>query len=512
MREAVRLCAGGERGAAVPLLLARSCERRQQAVAHKATGRVHGIATLTCRTLRSQPVAQRTGHKSGTGATYFGSTARCSAEHLGGEGLVLRLGRGLGLLASGEGLADLLGLRIELTRGEQVRPGRGVVGTLGEGRAATEERLDSEQGSRDSAVRRGARLDVLRLALEHTRTHGGGARPLGLLQAHLRLVELTREPQRHRLRLAALWRLELAVDQVGGVVVGGVVVPVWKTAALSFRPVRTPARPASARSSSGRPPASASLGQLAGMFWLAGHTGLWFARGAAPALRLFEVAGLEGGGALGLVGGGLLELLLVAELPLLLARLLPGEELDLEVEGRASGDLGRRPALAVRVVGAADERGGLALVHGRHARVPPLDHLALPDRELEEARAVARGVKLLAIEQLAHVVHRDLRAGRWRALRRIALHEDCLEDAAVSADVVARQVVLLVRVTVAVAVPAALLVTVGAAWTVLVPVLGLIVVVVVAVVAAWTMLVPVLRVAVVVVTHLRLSLAFFRGG
>ena len=35
----------------------------------------------------------------------------------------------------------------------------------------------------------------------------------------------------------------------------------WKTAALSFRPVRTPARPASARSSSGRPPASASLGQ-----------------------------------------------------------------------------------------------------------------------------------------------------------------------------------------------------------------------------------------------------------
>ena len=66
--------------------------------------------------------------------------------------------------------------------------------------------------SRDSAVRRGARLNVLRLALEHTSAHGGGARPLGLLQAHLRLVELTREPQRHRLRLAALWRLELAVD------------------------------------------------------------------------------------------------------------------------------------------------------------------------------------------------------------------------------------------------------------------------------------------------------------
>ena len=43
-----------------------------------------------------------------------------------------------------------------------------------------------------------------------------------------------------------------------------------------LRPMRPPARPASARSSSGRPPASASLSQLAGMFWLAGPTGLAF--------------------------------------------------------------------------------------------------------------------------------------------------------------------------------------------------------------------------------------------
>ena len=70
--------------------------------------------------------------------------SQLSAEHLGREGLVLGLGRRLCLLARVEGLADLLGLRIELTRGEQVRPGRGVVGTLGEGRAATEERLDAE--------------------------------------------------------------------------------------------------------------------------------------------------------------------------------------------------------------------------------------------------------------------------------------------------------------------------------------------------------------------------------
>eukprot|EP00964_Phaeocystis_antarctica_P120824 scaffold84557_cov56-Phaeocystis_antarctica.AAC.4 len=35
----------------------------------------------------------------------------------------------------------------------------------------------------------------------------------------------------------------------------------WKPAAQRLRPVRPPARPASARSSSGRPPASASLGR-----------------------------------------------------------------------------------------------------------------------------------------------------------------------------------------------------------------------------------------------------------
>ena len=39
---------------------------------------------------------------------------------------------------------------------------------------------------------------------------------------------------------------------------------VWKPAAQRLRPIRPPARPASARSSSGRPPALASLGQLAG--------------------------------------------------------------------------------------------------------------------------------------------------------------------------------------------------------------------------------------------------------
>ena len=52
----------------------------------------------------------------------------------------------------------------------------------------------------------------------------------------------------------------------------------WKTADHRLRPVRPPAltRPASARSSSGQPPASASLGQLADTFWLAVPTSLVF--------------------------------------------------------------------------------------------------------------------------------------------------------------------------------------------------------------------------------------------
>ena len=51
-------------------------------------------------------------------------------------------------------------------RGEEVRPGGGLLGALGAGRAAAEERLD-----------------VLRLALEHARTHGGGGGPFRRIDA-----------------------------------------------------------------------------------------------------------------------------------------------------------------------------------------------------------------------------------------------------------------------------------------------------------------------------------------
>ena len=51
-----------------------------------------------------------------------------------------------------------------------------------------------------------------------------------------------------------------------------------KQAAQRFRPIRLPAliRPVSTRSSSGQPPASVSLSQLAARFWPPGHTGLVF--------------------------------------------------------------------------------------------------------------------------------------------------------------------------------------------------------------------------------------------
>ena len=61
--------------------------------------------------------------------------------------------------------------------------------------------------------------------------------------------------------------------------------PMWKAAPQRLRPIRPPARPASARSSSGRPLASARLGQLADTLWLAGRTGLVFHIGPLPLRR-----------------------------------------------------------------------------------------------------------------------------------------------------------------------------------------------------------------------------------
>jgi len=104
---------------------------------------------------------------------------------------------------------------------------------------------------------------------------------------------------------------------------------------------------------------------------------------AALALELLRQAQLLGG----------------AELPLLFRWFRPREQLHLELERRAGGNLGRRAALAVGIVGAAEELGLLALVHGRDALVPTLDDRALADLELEVAWPVARRVELGAIRE-----------------------------------------------------------------------------------------------------------------
>ena len=60
-----------------------------------------------------------------------------------------------------------------------------------------------------------------------------------------------------------------------------------KQAAQRFRPIRLPAliRPVSTRSSSGQPPASVSLSQLAARLWPPGHTGLVFNIGGSRSAR-----------------------------------------------------------------------------------------------------------------------------------------------------------------------------------------------------------------------------------
>jgi hypothetical protein len=64
----------------------------------------------------------------------------------------------------------------------------------------------------------------------------------------------------------------------------------WEAAARRLRPICPPARSASARASSGQPLASASLGQLADVFWRAGPTGLDFPHLGEAAALLCDAA------------------------------------------------------------------------------------------------------------------------------------------------------------------------------------------------------------------------------
>merc|ERR1740130_1577867 len=60
-----------------------------------------------------------------------------------------------------------------------------------------------------------------------------------------------------------------------------------------------------------------------------------------------------------------------------------GDELDVEFEGGAGRDVGRRAALAVCEIRRAGQRGLLALAHLEHALVPSLDDVTGADLELE---------------------------------------------------------------------------------------------------------------------------------
>ena len=74
----------------------------------------------------------------------------------------------------------------------------------------------------------------------------------------------------------------------------------------------------------------------------------------------------------------------------------------------------RRAARAVAKRRGDDQRALAADLHRHHALIPALDHLADADRERERLPAVDGAVELLAVRQLAGVVHRDLLALRGR--------------------------------------------------------------------------------------------------
>mmetsp|Transcript_1992 Transcript_1992/g.4602 ORF Transcript_1992/g.4602 Transcript_1992/m.4602 type:complete len:309 (-) Transcript_1992:171-1097(-) len=113
----------------------------------------------------------------------------------------------------------------------------------------------------------------------------------------------------------------------------------------------------------------------------------------------------------------------------------PVQQLHLKHKGGVRGDLGGRSRLAVRVLGLQREHRRLALAHGRHANVPPFNHLPLVQHELKRLAAPAAGVELLARGlQGAHVMHTYLRTLARLLVARPLLH-DALHHAAVAAQV-----------------------------------------------------------------------------
>ena len=85
--------------------------------------------------------------------------------------------------------------------------------------------------------------------------------------------------------------------------------------------------------------------------------------------------------------------------------LLELQKLNVEDQGGVRWDDPRMTSGAVRVIGAAGERGAFTDRHLGDTFIPSLDDLSFSDLELERLFAVPRRIELLAVGQGAGVVH-----------------------------------------------------------------------------------------------------------
>jgi len=97
-----------------------------------------------------------------------------------------------------------------------------------------------------------------------------------------------------------------------------------------------------------------------------------------------------------------------------LVRRIECKKLDLENECRVRRN-SWTPAGPVGEARRNDELALFADFHSGDTLIPPLDDLALAEREIEGSIAIARAVELLAVFERARVVHTNLvpRLGGW---------------------------------------------------------------------------------------------------
>src|SRR5882672_1682985 len=109
------------------------------------------------------------------------------------------------------------------------------------------------------------------------------------------------------------------------------------------------------------------------------------------------------------------------------------EQLDVEHQGGVGRDHAATALLAVGELGRDGELAHAADLHAFDALVPALDDIARAEGEVERVAAAAAGVELLAVGELADVVHEDVVAG---ARRGAAADDQVLDDQAAGDEVV----------------------------------------------------------------------------